>query len=395
MGILGAPFMALLVTLTAGLVALTVVVWHLLAGFTLPKVAGRTLLVLGCQATAVITVAALVNQTFVFFSSWGEILGTARPGSANVQPLDPAGRVGGFAVGKVSNAVARHQGQLIFRWVGGRRTHLGTRAYVYLPPQYFDPAYRQRRFPVAVWLTGYPGDAGELVRYLGLIQAMNKHVALGRTRPMVLVMMHPTLAPPRDTECANVPNGPQVDSYFATDLPAAIRASYRVSTDRGGWAIAGLSTGGFCAVKVAMRHPDVYSAAVGISGYYHTILDSTTGQLYGGSKALRDANDPEWLLAHKPAPPLSVLITYSRDEGAVVTDNRRFLGLVRTPMAAYRLVLPGGGHNFGVFASEMPAVVDWLGARLTSGPSAPVQALPAGPAGVSRLLRNSRTVHHK
>jgi S-formylglutathione hydrolase FrmB len=375
-GLLGTPFLALLVTLAVAIPALTVVLWHRLSRNTLSRLAGRTLLVLACQLTAVVTVAALVNHSFVFFSSWTELIGGTRPASARVQALDPGGRIGGFLVGRVSSATARKQGQLVFRWIGGRSTHLGTRAYVYLPPQYFDPAYRHQRFPVAVWLTGYPGSPGEIVRYLGLIQTMNKRAALGTSRPMVLVMLHPTLVPPRDTECANVFHGPQVETYLATDLPQVIRSSYRVATGRQGWAIAGLSTGGFCAVKVAMRHPEVYSAAVGVSGYYHTLLDSTTGALYGKSAALRNSNDPEWLLAHRPPPPVSVLVTYSKDEGAVVADSRRFLSLVRAPMAAYRLVLPTGGHNFGVFAGEMPAVVDWLGARLAPESAVPVQALP-------------------
>ncbi|MEP6696406.1 MAG: alpha/beta hydrolase-fold protein [Pseudonocardiales bacterium] len=379
MSLLGTPFITLLIGLTLGLVVVTVALWQRLSQRTLPRVTGRALLVVACQAMAVVTVAALINQSFVFFSTWSELIGSTGPNSARVQALDPGGRVGGFVVGNVSNAVARKQGQLIFRWIGGQRTHLGTRAYVYLPPQYFSPAYRHQRFPVAVWLTGYPGSPGEIVRYLGLIQSMNKGVTGGLTRPMVLVMLHPTLVPPRDTECANVAHGPQVETYLSSDLPTVIRSSYRVTRDRNGWAIAGLSTGGFCAVKAAMHHPEVFYAAVGMSGYYHALLDGTTGALYGGSQRLRNDNSPEWLLQHRPAPALSVLITYSRDESTIAVDNQGFLALVRPPMIAYRLVLPTGGHNFGVFASEMPAVVNWLGARLTPASDTPVQALPSHP----------------
>ncbi len=377
MSLLSTPFLALVVSVTIATCIGTVALWNRLSGRGAAKLASRVAAIITCQVAAVVTIAALVNHSFVFFSSWSELAGGGTgAATVGVQALDPGGKVGGFDVGNVSAATARRQGQLIFRWVAGRRSHLGTWAYVYFPPQYFAPANSHERFPVAVWLTGYPGTPGEIVRYLGLIQTMNQRVGHGTARPTVLVVLHPTLAPPRDTECADVPHGPQVETYLAADLPAEVRASYRVSRDRTGWALAGLSTGGFCAVKVAMRHPDAYSAAVSVSGYYHAVLDTTTGSLYGGRATLRNDNDPEWLLSHRPAPPISVLVTYSTDEAATAADTARFLSLARPPMATYRLIVPHGGHNFGVFASEMPAVVDWLAARLVPESSMSVQALP-------------------
>ena len=42
-------------------------------------------------------------------------------------------------------------------------------------------------------------------------------------QPMILVMLRPTVAPPRDTECVDVPGGPQTETFFAEDLPQAVR----------------------------------------------------------------------------------------------------------------------------------------------------------------------------
>ena len=44
----------------------------------------------------------------------------------------------------------------------------------------------------------------------------------GRMQPMILVMLRPTVAPPRDTECVDIPGGPQTESFFAKDLPDAV-----------------------------------------------------------------------------------------------------------------------------------------------------------------------------
>lgn len=42
----------------------------------------------------------------------------------------------------------------------------------------------------------------------------------------------------------------------------------------------GYSTGGFCAVNLAIRHPDQFSAAVSLSGYFHAVTDNSTGDIY-------------------------------------------------------------------------------------------------------------------
>ncbi|MEP6697619.1 MAG: hypothetical protein ABJA34_12195, partial [Pseudonocardiales bacterium] len=71
---------------------------------------------------------------------------------------------------------------------------------------------------------------------------MDKRVAGGTAQPMVLVMLHPTLAPPHDTECVNVPHRPQVETDLAADLPAAVgrpSGSLEIAGD-GAWP--GLST---------------------------------------------------------------------------------------------------------------------------------------------------------
>lgn len=87
-------------------------------------------------------------------------------------------------------------------------------------------------------------------------------------QPTVLVMMRPTVAPPRDTECVDIPNGPQTETFFTKDLRADIAGHYRIGREARSWGVIGDSTGGYCALKMAMRHPDAYSSAVALSGAY-------------------------------------------------------------------------------------------------------------------------------
>jgi len=128
----------------------------------------------------------------------------------------------------------------------------------------------------------------------------------------------------------------------------------------------GASTGGYCATKIAFNHSDVFTAAVSISGYYHTLQDNTTGDLWGGSSVLRKLNDPEWRLAHQPAPPISMLVTISKEERgpAGYADTQRFLSLVRNPLLVDSIILPHGAHNFASISVVVPRALDWLSARL-------------------------------
>lgn len=259
--------------------------------------------------------------------------------------------------------------------IKGLRSGLtATSGYVYLPPQYFRRAYAHDKFPAVLALTGYPGEPRSIIDRLGLLDTVARLVKDRRARPVVYVMLNVSLVPPRDTECTNVPAGPQVVSFFAVDVPQAIEQTFRVTTRRAGWGTLGYSTGGYCATKLAMMYPGTFSAAVSIAGYYTALRDATTGNLYGSSRAYQNENNLDWRLQHLPAPPVSVLITSSKVGENTYPGTVRFLHLIRSPMHAYAFILPVGGHNFGVWHQELPQALQWLTFRLghpESGSSPP------------------------
>jgi S-formylglutathione hydrolase FrmB len=196
---------------------------------------------------------------------------------------------------------------------------------------------------------------------------------------MVVVMVSPTVAPPRDTECADVPGGPQAETWLAQDVPQEVAARYRVLAP-GAWGLLGVSTGGFCAVKLVLRHPDVFCCAVGMSGYLHAITDLTTGDLYQHDAALRHASDPLWRLAHLPQPRVRILLTASRAESDLNQQAQAFVAADRSPLQVATLMVPSGGHNFGVWVGELPTCLQWLSLSLPGAPDggAPLPPLPVG-----------------
>jgi enterochelin esterase-like enzyme len=415
MGLTSGSLLLLLVVAAIGWIIATVLVWPRLApgggsrarkpgaGRLAVRTAGRAGLLLTSQALVLAAFLVWLNSYFAFYGSWSELLGNAVT-TKTVKPADPspklvrtapaAGRPTrglpaavkfyGFGLGPGHDhpgppphaylpgvrrlarlpGAARY-GMLARVQIKGLRTGLvANSGYVYLPPEYFQRAYARDKFPAVLALTGYPGGAKSIIDRLGLASTSARLVSEHHARPVVYVMLNVSPVLPRDTECTNIPAGPQVATFFAVDVPQAIERTFRVSASRSDWGALGYSTGGYCATKLAMLYPGTFSTAVSIAGYYVALKDDTTGNLYGSSQAYRNENDLDWRLRHLPVPPVSVLVTSSKVGESTYQGTLRFLRLIRPPMHAYSYIIPVGGHNFGVWSQELPPTLEWLTTRL-------------------------------
>ncbi|GAA4561823.1 MULTISPECIES: alpha/beta hydrolase [Streptomyces] len=370
MGLTSNKVLVLAVLSAVLLFAGTVWLWPRLARRSWRAVGGRIGLLLGTQLALFAAVGLAANQAFGFYASWADLFGQEKDQGVVVDHTPGGGPlevVGSRPVPGAGGALPRAGGRVQKVEIVGRTTRIATPAYVYLPPEYFQSRYRTHRFPAAVVLTGYPGTASALVEKLHYPRTALELARDGRAEPMILVMLRPTVAPPRDTECVDIPGGPQTESFFAKDLPDALRSHYRVAEKAGGLGIIGNSTGGYCALKIALHHPDVYAAGAGLSAYYKAPIDATTGDLFQGDKALRNRADLWWYLAHMPAPDTSLLVSSSKRGETNYRDTLRFIervkGTGRTRISS--IVLESGGHNFNTWRREIPAALEWMSGRLT------------------------------
>ena len=346
MGLTGAGFVAVL--LAVALVAVVACV-RLLPRWSASgrrQVAARAGLLVGGQLLLLTALLAVANAQMQFYSSWRDLFGA---NAGTVRILDrPAGATP--ATPSTAPAPMRKQDALTRRLpaadgrldtldVRGPRSGISARAYVYLPPQY--ARLRRQRFP-AVLLLASPRA---VIAGQRLPQLVAREIAAGRLRPMLLVIT------PGGSGCVDAPGGRQGETFLSQDLPAAIDAAYRVGGAPSGWAVAGpgpRGPAGYCAALLAMRHSDRFGSAV----FGAAALTPPAGDLYGGSRSIRDEYDPRWRLRHRPPPPISV--------GVVADDG--FAAGVRPPMRAD--ALPASGWQ------DPRTVLRWLGAHVTprSGP---------------------------
>jgi len=368
--------LALLGTLTVATPVATYLLWNRLPARPLLRVGARVGLLLSTQLTVVLLVAAAVNDYGDFYGSWSELFGATGGQVGAITAVVAGGRGTSVAAGATPSQFAdlgqwgtmprrdfSTSGEVRHVWLGGP-TGLGEDAFVWLPPQYFQPTYAHKDFPAAEIFTGFPGNAQALPDKMHYQRVLAAQVAAGRTKPFVLVMLRPAVTYPRDTECLNVPNGPQAESYFAHDVVADVIHHFRVRSYD--WGAMGDSTGGWCSTVLAFHNPMTFRAAVSMSGYFHPLQDFTTGDLFAGSTARRDMSNPEWLLSHGKVPPIALLATVGTAEHGSYgyADLLRLRRLARPPLALSTLTLPGSAHNFRSWHAQLPADLVWLGNHL-------------------------------
>ena len=322
MSLTGTPFLYTAVVLTIVALILPLVLWSRMRGPKAVRVAARALMLLFAQATAVTLVFVMVNNQNNLYDNWADLLGTGnhvqqaanlgKNGTGNIslkrlpkvkQDFSPAEGPGMRAAGGVE--VTQLKGQV---------SGVNAEVYVWLPPQYKEPAYRHHKFPVVELLPGYPGSAKAWFGSLHANEQLMPLMKSGRVAPFILVAPRTNLLAGVDTGCANITGTVNADTWLSVDVPKMVMDNFRAEPAPSGWAVAGYSAGAHCAVKLAVAHPDRYRAAVGMSGYNDPIGERNS--LAAASPALRAANNPYLLLkAKKTPPPIALYISGESGDG--------------------------------------------------------------------------------
>ena len=132
-------------------------------------------------------------------------------------------------------------------------------AQMYVPDTQAPPG----GWPVLYLLHGLDGSATDWQTLGGIQSAMDHLIAEGRIKPMVVVM--PPGANSWYVDSAEVHGPGDYAKAIAHDLPAAVEAAFPVGDDRVHRAIAGLSMGGFGALRLGLAEPERYSAVAAMS----------------------------------------------------------------------------------------------------------------------------------
>jgi putative tributyrin esterase len=147
------------------------------------------------------------------------------------------------------------------------------------------------------------------------------------------------------------------EDYIATDLVADVEPRFPAATGRANRSIVGLSMGGFGAVKITLRHPDVYvfagelSSAIDVPGRPFSIKRVHQWRHYWsifgpwGSPTRRE-NDPFALTrSADPAKTPYFFLTCGEQEG-LLPSHRTFAAWLAQRHFAFEFHTVRGGHDW-------------------------------------------------
>ena len=123
------------------------------------------------------------------------------------------------------------------------------------------------------------------LRSSNVLPTLDTLTAEHKMAPTIVVIPRIDTPATLDTECVNGAAGqPQTDRWLAHDLPVWTAGHYRVQAKRTSWVSMGYSYGAWCAASIAMRHPDVFGAAIVMQGYFHPDFSATYDPLSKSSR---------------------------------------------------------------------------------------------------------------
>lgn len=310
---------------------------------------------------------AALNDQYLFYSSWTDMLGSRSPqvrlhhgGTAHEAV---AARVAGPGLTHVVlpatlPPLPQPGVRLQSYSVVDHRSNAEGQVLVYLPVGY-DPQ-SPRTYPVILGLHGFPSGPKSFVR-LSFLSTIDKLTAEHRLAPSIVVIPRIDSPASLDTECVNgLPGQPQTDTWLSRDIPMWTLDHFRARTSRASWATVGYSYGAWCAASLSLRHPDVFGASIVLLGYFRPDFSAAYDPL---TRATRGNYDLV-AIARTAPPPVAMWVLTSREDALSYPTTSKFLSVARRPLDVSATVLAHGGHRDVVFEPYIPNAIAWLGQTL-------------------------------
>jgi S-formylglutathione hydrolase FrmB len=138
--------------------------------------------------------------------------------------------------------------------------------------------------PALYLLHGLGGNERDWLRIGKIQKTADSLMAKGEIPPLAIVM--PAVG---NSWYVNSKTHGDVESALLKDLMPFVEEKHGLRADRNGRFVAGLSMGGYGALRLAVRHPDRFRAAAGLSAAIFPDLTSATGVTKGQIRMFKGA----------------------------------------------------------------------------------------------------------
>jgi enterochelin esterase-like enzyme len=246
------------------------------------------------------------------------------------------------------------------RGVGTEASYL-----IYLPAEY--DLSGERRYPVLYWLHGGGGSQRE-----GgwMVKKLDARIRAGKIPPFIIVLVQ-GLA---DVRYINSKDHTRpVEDVIIKDLVPHIDSTYRTLATREGRALEGMSMGGYGALRLGFKYPDLFGT---VSALAPSILEDMNAEPpvvrepFGNDQVFWDEVGP-WNIVKKNANAIAgrtrIRILVGDKDDRLLGPVTKFHNLLRTLKIDHQfLVIPGAEHRYDQLIEKAP--VDALAFWGTASP---------------------------
>ncbi len=208
-------------------------------------------------------------------------------------------------------------------------------------------------FPVLYLLHGLSDDSSAWLRYTSI----ERYAA-----PLGLAVVMPQV---QRSFYADEAHGARYWTFLSEELPTVVRSFFRVSERREDTFAAGLSMGGYGALKWALSRPEQFAAAASLSGaldlealFRRPNRDDLFGRVF--DRVLRPEDDLFGLLARADVDDLPSLYVGCGTEDLIHPGNVRFVDAATPAGVDVQVDFRAGGHEWGLWDAMIRDVLDWL-----------------------------------
>jgi S-formylglutathione hydrolase FrmB len=162
-------------------------------------------------------------------------------------------------------------------------------------------------------------------------------------------------------------------TFLSEELPELVSSWFQVSQRRADTFVAGLSMGGYGAVKWALRQPERFAAAASLSGALH-IAGLRSGRsrpedprmfdrIHGTASAAGTDDDLLALLGRADAATLPALYVCCGEQDELIGDNRAFVESCAAATIPVTSSFGPGAHDWAYWDATIQDVLAWLPLR--------------------------------
>lgn len=169
----------------------------------------------------------------------------------------------------------------------------------------------------------------------------------------------------------NMAHGPRYYDFIVDELPKFIKMLFPISTKREDTFIAGLSMGGYGAIKIALKNPNKYAAVASLSGALDIIggleglyrMDMIPENIFGDCACLEESGENIFSLLEKnkinadKIPPMYLAVGY---DDFMYEANVNFNKLAEKLKYNIIFVSDKGGHEWNFWDKYIQEVLVWI-----------------------------------